>query len=174
MQERWLPIRGYEGLYEVSDMGRVRSLKRNTTNGKVLKACKGHGGYVKVTLSKCNARKTFMVHRLVALAFIPIVEGKTEVNHLNGDKSDNRLENLEWATRAENEMHSFRVLGKKPNAPWRGKPRRFARRLTDDEVRSIRKDPRPHRVIGKEYGVSKTAIRDIKIGKNYKEVSSVD
>jgi hypothetical protein len=170
MAERWLPIAGYEGLYEVSDMGNVRSIPRPSTAGGLLKQTHSHGGYMKVCLSKGNHVRTCAVHRLVASAFVDNPNHKPEVNHLNGDKSDNRAANLDWCTRSENEAHAFAVLGKKPNAPWKGKARRFARRFTDEQVRAIRKDSRPLRVIGMEYGVSKTAIRDIKAGKNYQEV----
>lgn len=174
MIERWVQITGYEGLYEVSDMGRVRSLKRATTSGRILKQCKGHGGYSKVSLSRNNKRKTYAVHRIVATAFVPMVNGKNEVNHINGDKRDNRADNLEWCTRAENEMHAFRVLGKKPTAYWSSKPRKFARRLTDEQARAIRSDDRTSREIAKEYGVSKTTISNIKKRKIYAEVENVD
>ena len=71
---------------------------------------------------------------------------------------------------SENERHAYRVLGKEPNRPWAGKPRPCGRRFSDEQVRKIRSDTRPMAVIGAEYGVSKTAIRDIKIRKNYSEV----
>ena len=123
-----------------------------------------------VCLCKNNVKKSWAVHRLVAEAFLKRGKDKTEVNHKNGIRSDNKAENLEWVTRSENEKHAYRVLGKTPNKPWEGKPRTFARKFTEDQIRAIRADERPNRVIGAEYGVSKTAIRDIKIGKNYAEV----
>lgn len=168
--ENWLPIAGYEGLYEVSDMGGVRSLKRATTSGKVLVQRSGTGGYLRVCLCKNNHKKTFVVHRLVASAFIENPEHKPEVNHKNGIRTDNRASNLEWVTRSENERHAYKILGKSPHAYWKDKPRRFARKFTDEQVRLIRKDTRPNSEIASEYGVSKTAIRDIKRRKNYREV----
>lgn len=168
--ENWVPIDGYEGLYEVSDTGMVRSLKRATTSGRVLSQRVGTGGYLNVCLCKDNCKKTFVVHRLVARAFLDNPEGKPEVNHKNGIRADNRAENLEWVTRSENERHAYEVLGKSPQAYWKDKPRKFARKFTDEQVMLIRQDARPNSKIAAEYGVSKTAIRDIKRRKNYKEV----
>lgn len=168
--ENWVSIDGYEGLYEVSDAGMVRSLKRTTTSGRVLSQRAGTGGYLNVCLCKNNRKKTFVVHRLVARAFLDNPEGKPEVNHKNGIRTDNRVENLEWVTRSENERHAYEVLGKSPQAYWKDKPRKFARRFTEEQVLAIRSDKRPYSQIAEDYGVSKTAIRDIKRKKNYREV----
>lgn len=168
--ENWASIDGYEGLYEVSDTGMVRSLKRTTTSGKVLSQRSGTGGYLSVCLCKDNHKKSFVVHRLVARAFVTNPENKPEVNHKNGVRTDNRAENLEWVTRSENERHAYEVLGKSPQAYWKGRPRKFARRFTDEQVFAIRSDERSYSQIAAEYGVSKTAIRDIKRKKNYREV----
>jgi len=100
-EERWLPIVGYEGLYEVSDLGRVRSLARNGTskNGRILKQ-QNYCGYLSVILNN-KGHKLIKVHRLVLLSFLPIEE-KKQVDHINQIKTDNRLENLRWATGSEN------------------------------------------------------------------------
>lgn len=101
--EIWKPVNDYEGLYEVSSIGRIRSIKRATTNGKVLKPVIDKDGYKRVCLSKNNVRKSYKVHRLVAIAFVSgrTVE-KRVVNHKNEIKLDNRMENLEWCTVAYN------------------------------------------------------------------------
>lgn len=169
--ERWRWVVGYEGLYMVSDQGRVMSVPKKTHYGHVMKQKKMWAGYMVVCLCKNNVKKNMAIHRLVAKAFLDNPENKAEVNHKNGIRDDNRVENLEWTTRSENERHAYRELGKKPNRPWAGKPRKFARKFTDEQVRAIRADTRPMRVIGDEYGVSKTAIRDIKTRKNYTEVA---
>lgn len=91
--------------YSVSSCGTVRNDKRN----KLVKPFLDRYGYEKVFLGK-GVEST--VHRLVAAAFIPNPEGKPQVNHKNGVKADNRVENLEWTTNAENQIHSYRVLGK--------------------------------------------------------------
>lgn len=107
IQETWKPVQEYEGLYEVSDLGRVRALNyKHTREVKILKIYKDRYGYLQVVLCKNGMRKQYTVHRLVALAF---VEGydlfRNQVNHLNEDKSDNRAINLEWVTASENINH---------------------------------------------------------------------
>ena len=104
----WKAVSGYEGLYEVSSDGAVRSIPRLGSHGKELKQNKTRHGYLDVCLSKNNKKKRFKVHRLVALAFIANDLNKPEVNHKNGVKTDNRVCNLEWVTRSENERHAFK------------------------------------------------------------------
>lgn len=108
--EEWRPIKDYEGLYEVSNMGRVRSLDREIINcngkkihlkGKILKLQLNNSGYLFVGLNKYN-KKHFYVHILVAKSFIPNLENKQFIDHINTNKTDNRAENLRWVTREEN------------------------------------------------------------------------
>lgn len=101
-QEEWRPISGYEGLYEISSYGRVRN-----RFGKILAQCNKEGtDYKRVHLCKNNVAKWHSVHRLVAKAFLPIEEGKDVVNHLDHDKSNNHVENLEWTTIQENSAYA--------------------------------------------------------------------
>lgn len=104
--ERWLPTPGYEHLYEVSDLGRVRSLLHRTRQGcrggKVLKPWAKAAGYVAVTLFSDGIRRKFYVHQLVALAFIGPCPPGQEVRHGRGGPADNRLVNLCYGTRSEN------------------------------------------------------------------------
>lgn len=97
-EEVWKPIIGYEGLYEVSSKGRVRSLPFKHSRCKILKLVPKKKGYLFLTLSKNGVQKPHSVHRLVAMAFIPNPENKPTVNHKNEIRTDNRVENLEWAT----------------------------------------------------------------------------
>ena len=122
--EQWKPVVGFEGHYEVSNCGRVRSLTRKIRHGSSLREAAGRllslnwtiHGYPCLNLCKNRRKKFFRVHQIVALAFLPPQPTpKHEVNHLNGDKADNRDVNLEWMTRAENNRHAFRI-GLRSNA----------------------------------------------------------
>lgn len=108
-KEIWKPVLGYEGLYEVSSFGRVKRIGKCTASPteRILKSviiC----GYLVVRLSKKGKGKMKTVHSLLANAFIKIHPAKTEVNHKNGIKTDNRPENLEWVTRGENIRHAYK------------------------------------------------------------------
>lgn len=113
MQEIWKPVIGYEGLYEISNMGNVKGVRRSGCTGEPLKAHIDHNGYVNFSLTKDCKRKQCKGHRLVAMAFIPNPENKRTVNHKNGNKQDNRVENLEWMTYSENHKHAYRTGLKK-------------------------------------------------------------
>ena len=110
----WRPVTGFEGYYEVSNLGDVRSVEREVREdaprvlaGRVRKPHVTPFGYLRLQLTREAAKTNVFVHRLVADAFVPKVEGKPEVNHKDGDKLNNRAENLEWATRSENNQHAY-------------------------------------------------------------------
>ena len=103
MEEYWKPVEGYEGLYEVSNEGRVRSLNYNRTREiRILRPDITKKGYLKVGLCKNGKQKKFLVHRLVAQAFVPNIFSLNEVNHINEVKTDNRVENMMWCDTKEN------------------------------------------------------------------------
>lgn len=101
MEEIWKDIEGFEGLYQVSNLGRVTRV----TTGRILKSGKDKDGYLQVTLCKDSTKYTKKIHRLVAQAFVSNSENKPEINHIDEDKANNRVNNLEWSTRKENNNH---------------------------------------------------------------------
>lgn len=109
-KEIWKPVVGYEGLYEVSNFGRVKSLNcYNYKEPRIMKLGKRQDGYLSVGLSKNNTQKTRIVHRLVAEAFIPNPNNLEMVNHRDEDRTNNHVENLEWCTRAYNQVYSIKL-----------------------------------------------------------------
>src|SRR5690606_28733657 len=114
VEEVWKDVKGYEGFYQVSNLGRVKSLERHVPNGdntfrvvkeRYLKTNKKTNEYIKVNLSG----KSFRVHRLVATAFIGNPNNYPEVNHINGDKTDNNVTNLEWCSSSYNMKHNEKL-----------------------------------------------------------------
>lgn len=115
MKETWKDILGFGGRYQVSSIGRVRSLDALTHNnrgsfirkGRFLATGIDSSGYITTTLCENNRSYRFRIHRLVAEAFIPNPDNKPEVNHIDGDKKNNMVENLEWNTYGENLIHAY-------------------------------------------------------------------
>lgn len=175
--EVWKPIIGYEGLYEVSNKGRVKSLKRKVENRtnlieeKIMKQVITTNGYYKITLSNQKS-STKLVHRLVAEAFIPNLENKKCVNHIDCNRLNNNLENLEWATHSENNHLPF-VQGRRVNnlIVKHGEDNHNSK-LTNQEVINIRAMYIPYKIsaskIAKIYNVCTATIEKILENKTYK------
>jgi hypothetical protein len=160
MYDERRPIRGYEGLYEVASSGRVRGLRRN----RVLAQATNQTGYRQLNLYKGGGVKHFYVHRLVAEAFLGPIPPGMEVNHKDGDKSNNDLFNLEIVTALENKRHA-RALGLVP-------PPRHLAKLTEQQVQKIRKmqgKVKPGEV-ARRFGVGVRTIYLIWEGKTWKHV----
>jgi hypothetical protein len=173
MTEEWRDVRSYEGLYQVSDLGRVRRIGagRGATAGRVLKQkppthkC----DYLRVQLCKNDVKRTVIVHALVAEAFIGRRPRGKHVNHKNLDKLDNRFVNIEWVTRRQNAQHALqagRVGGRAMPGARNGRAK-----LTESQVAEIRKQRGRigQRVLAILCGVSKTAIQLIHQGKHWPE-----
>lgn len=108
MEEIWKYIKGYEGLYQVSNLGRIKSLKRNTTKGRILKPLLQNNGYYSVTLCKKGIKKVKSIHRLVCLEFLNNDFNFPQVNHKDGNKLNNNINNLEWCSAKYNTIHSLK------------------------------------------------------------------
>lgn len=114
MKEIWKDIKGYEGMYQVSNLGNVKSLSRLMkirgwllSKEKLLKPRANNYGYTSVVLSDGKTQKQLRIHRLVLEAFIPNINELPEVNHINCIRDDNRLSNLEWISKSDNRKHSY-------------------------------------------------------------------
>src|SRR5512139_2131601 len=164
-EEIWKPIPGYEGYYSASNLGRIRSENRNVRHyaggvrrfkSRIRKAHIGTWGYMIVCLSKENIDIKFSVHRLVLMSFTGGDRKGLDVRHLDGDRTNNRLENLAWGTRTDN-MQDCIVHGrtnkgsKNPNS-----------KLTEKDVLAIRADTRRQRIIADDYNIDASTVSDIK------------
>jgi len=151
-EEIWKDIEGYEGMYQVSNYGRIRSVERNVNNGSgiymidemIMHLPKNDKGYFRIGLRNGVIQKKHMVHRLVAQAFIPNPENKPQVNHIDGVKTNNNVSNLEWCTQSENMRHAYSI-GLASGIERSGESNPMSR-LTAKEVREIRQK---HNVLNK-------------------------
>ena len=142
--ENWKNIEGFSGFYQVSNYGRIKSFKKNKIIIRKLQQTKQ--GYLKINLCENGKAKIFLIHVLVARAFISNPENKPEVNHKDGVKNNNCVENLEWVTRAENQKHAYRIG---LNRGRRGVESPRAK-LTEEQVKFIRENYKAH---DKEFGM---------------------
>lgn len=117
MQEIWKDVVGYEGFYKVSNLGNIISCRRNYKEGVKYITPFNNGGYDRVTFVTNWKHKNLLVHRIVAEAFIPNPENKPDVNHIDGNKHNNCVNNLEWATRKENVNHAISSGLRPPTCP---------------------------------------------------------
>jgi len=159
--EIWLPVPDYED-YHVSNFGRVKSFKFKTP--RIMIPYLNGSGYLQICLSKDDKSKHFHIHRLVALCFVSNPQDKPEVNHIDGNKLNNFVENLEWVTREQNINHAFDI-GIAPQ----GQDRPEAK-LTNEQARFIRENPDDlnSAQLAELFGVCDATIGRIRLGRTYK------
>ena len=169
--ENWKDIKGYENLYQISDFGNVKSIekKSNGTRGRInIRHSINHKpfltkkGYNTVKLRKNGHSKSFLVHRLVAINFIPNIHNKSQVNHINSIKTDNSVTNLEWCTASENLIHSFKngthnIKGEKNPSS----------KITNNDAEDIRKSNESIKELSKKYKISEVSVRKVKLYKSF-------
>ena len=168
--EIWRDIVGYEGRYQVSNYGRAKSFCSG--KARILKPIRRADGYVNIGLHKKGETPHRAIHILVAQAFIPNPDNKPFVNHIDGDKTDNRVENLEWCTPSENviHVHKMRLIHVSKGT------KHYKAQLTPDEVRYIREHHVPYNhefgatALGKKFNVHPQVVLDVVNRKTYRDV----
>lgn len=177
--ENWKCISGLENLYQISNLGRIRSVSRKTLmknghyiscKGRVLKCSPKRKGYLYCRITALGVKRNVMIHRAVAETFIPNPENKKQVNHIDGNKFNNAVDNLEWCTASENISHGFKH-GLIP--ALRGEKNGSSKATESQALRviSLLKDGiLKHRQIADKVGVSKNIVKDISRGKTWRHL----
>ena len=161
--EIWKQVKGYEDNYICSSKGQVKSIKRN----KVLKQNKSPM-YYSVDLCKNGEIKRHLIHRIIAMSFHENPQNKPQVNHINGNKLDNRSENLEWVTRSENQLHSIRIGLRHTRGENNSQSK-----LNSNTVLEIFNSNKTLSELALKYNVSKSTICDIKRGYSWTHITGM-
>lgn len=175
--EEWRVIPNYNGVYYVSNFGRVKSIDHYCKNrigsgkqtGRILKQHKCYKGYLRVSLSKNKIKKNYSVHRLVAKSFCENPKNKPQVNHIDGIKDNNISGNLEWVTNSENQIHAIKNNLIKHNI---GAESHNSKLSKSDviEILNLRKKNKTLKYIGNIYDISSTSVCNIINNKTYKNI----
>ena len=168
LNDDWIDIEGYEGLYQANIKGQVRSLDRVAIStlgkeyirkGKILKECVNGKGRPVYRLYKSGVGKTHTTHRLVAKAFLPNFHNKPQINHIDGNPLNNNIENLEWVTNQENVIHAFEN-NLNSNAGEKN-PRAKITRHDAEKIRLLYKMNTSKKALAKKYNLSVSGIENI-------------
>jgi len=169
--ERWRPIREWEGIYEISDMGRIRRMVGGTSTyaGRIMSPIENGHGYLTVRLRYNGREAKPLIHCLVADAFLGKRPEKYHVNHKDGDTRNPKLSNLEYVTCSENHLHAYRILGRKGRQQFGvANP---ASKLNDEKVREILRLYRDTQItqndLAAQFGVTQSMISQIVLGKRW-------
>ncbi len=173
MDEKWKDIPGYKGLYQVSNLGRVKSfIHWNGTNIRILKPGQDTHGYLVVNLYRQKKRRFTYIHKMVLETFVGLCPKGMECRHLNDNCRDNRLDNLRWGTRSENLLDRSRN-GISNTGNHKGSKNQMAK-LVDGDIIEIRrlltKEHLTQKEVGKIFGITSGAVSLIKCGKRWKHV----
>lgn len=171
--ETWKDIRGYEGYYLISNLGRIKSLSKKLFNGngyfiskeKILMPFLAGAGYEYITLCKKGNKNKYLIHRLVAIHFVCNPKGLKEVNHKDGNKRNNNHRNLEWCSRGYNLKHA-RDMGLNNSIGVNNK----MSKLDEQQVLEIRESKEKYSLLSIKYNVSISVISDVINFKSYKDV----
>lgn len=156
MKELFVNIIGFDGLYQISNLGKVKSLRFGKE--RIMKAFVGTGGYLHTQLKRDGKMSNLSIHRLVAIHFIHNNQNKPDVNHIDGNKCNNTVSNLEWCTKSENIQHSFKI-----GTHQRKKGESNSNvKITEKDVIQIRDDYENKnislRALGDKYGLGKSSV----------------
>lgn len=188
--EIWKDIKGFEGYYQISNLGRIRSLDRiiemkngktRKVKGKILKQSTSVHGYKVVCFRRNGKKENFRVHRLIGEAFIDNQDNKPFINHIDGDKSNNDISNLEWCTAKENANHAYEFGLKEASNPNKNGLKQGSKhhnsKLTEKEVKFMRENSRKNggsfknAELAKLFGITKANVSHIVNGKGWKHIS---
>ena len=181
MLEKFVDIKGYEGYYQISNHGRIKSLKRIVKHAsgdvelkeKFKKPTVNSNGYYKTNLYKNGKETTVYIHRLIASAFIPNLDNKPQINHIDGVKTNNDLSNLEWVTQSENGLHAYNIGLRNVVSHSSSDPRfKTNVKLTKKQVLEIRKlkNNISTRKIAKMFNTSHVTVSMIRTGRIWSDV----
>lgn len=162
MNEQWLNVVGWERFYKISSMGRVYSKRYK----KIMASHENHKGYLRINLNYNYKRKGFLVHRLVLIAFVgPPSTTKDQTNHKDGIKTNNNIENLEWASQSENQRHAYSLGLKTVKGEMNPKAKLKIRDVL--EIRELIRNKIRQIDIAKLYNITQAQVSQIKLGKSW-------